>query len=150
MKSIVVYTSKTGFTKKYAQWIAEDLGCEAKGLNEISGENLADYDQVIYGGWIMGGMISGLDKIRNNNQKKLIVFGVGFNEPSEENTNTVRETNKLGDMPLFYLWGGTNPKKMGFMGRLMTKMVTKKTPVYEDHTSKESLKPMLDYVRSMR
>ena len=42
MKSIVVYTSKTGFTKKYAQWIAEDLGCEAKGLNEISGENLAD------------------------------------------------------------------------------------------------------------
>ena len=28
MKSVVVYSSITGFTKKYAEWIAEDLGCE--------------------------------------------------------------------------------------------------------------------------
>ena len=28
-KAIVIYTSKRGSTKQYAEWIAEDLGCEA-------------------------------------------------------------------------------------------------------------------------
>ena len=27
MEIIVTYNSKTGFTKKYAQWIAEELNC---------------------------------------------------------------------------------------------------------------------------
>ena len=29
MKTIVVYSSQTGFTEKYAKWIAEALNCEA-------------------------------------------------------------------------------------------------------------------------
>ena len=29
MSTIVVYKSKYGSTKAYAQWIAEELGCEA-------------------------------------------------------------------------------------------------------------------------
>ena len=29
MKSIVIYNSQTGFTKKYAEWISEATGCEA-------------------------------------------------------------------------------------------------------------------------
>lgn len=30
MKILVTYKSKTGFTKKYAKWIAEELNCETK------------------------------------------------------------------------------------------------------------------------
>lgn len=32
MKRLVVYQSATGFTEKYATWIAEKLSCEAKEL----------------------------------------------------------------------------------------------------------------------
>ena len=28
MKSIVIYSSQTGFTKKYAEWISEESGAE--------------------------------------------------------------------------------------------------------------------------
>ena len=28
MKIIVIYKSKTGFTKRYAEWIAEELKCD--------------------------------------------------------------------------------------------------------------------------
>ena len=28
MKKIVVYKTSTGFTKRYAEWIAQALGCE--------------------------------------------------------------------------------------------------------------------------
>ena len=30
MKSIVIYNSQTGFTKKYAEWISEAAACEYK------------------------------------------------------------------------------------------------------------------------
>ena len=30
MKKIVVYESGTGFTERYAKWIAEELACDAK------------------------------------------------------------------------------------------------------------------------
>ena len=35
MNRIVVYTSKTGFTEKYAKWIAEELQCEAVSLKKL-------------------------------------------------------------------------------------------------------------------
>ena len=52
MKILVTYKSKTGFTKKYAEWIAEELGCEAKDIKTITPKNVAEYDLVIHGGWI--------------------------------------------------------------------------------------------------
>ena len=35
MKRIVVYESGTGFTAKYAGWIAQRLGCEAKEFKNV-------------------------------------------------------------------------------------------------------------------
>jgi len=40
MNTVVVYTSKYGSTEKYAHWIAEALGCNAK--------NFLNYRQKIY------------------------------------------------------------------------------------------------------
>ena len=36
MKRIVIYQSGTGFTAKYAGWIAKDLGCEAKEYKSVN------------------------------------------------------------------------------------------------------------------
>ena len=44
---IVIYTSKRGSTKQYAEWIAEDLACEALPLSEAAGLDLHGYDCVI-------------------------------------------------------------------------------------------------------
>ena len=43
MKKVVIYQSGTGFTAKYAGWIAERLGCEAKAYKSIKPKELADY-----------------------------------------------------------------------------------------------------------
>ena len=77
MKSIVIYKSSTGFTKQYAERIAEEMGIKAVDINKVSTINIADYESVIFGGWIMAGNISGLDKIKQLKPKKLIVFAVG-------------------------------------------------------------------------
>ncbi len=83
MKILVTYKSKTGFTKKYAKWIAEELNCETKDIKNVSSKDVAKYDLVIHGGWIFGGVISGCKKIKSFAPKQLIVFGVGFYAESQ-------------------------------------------------------------------
>ncbi len=113
MKVLVTYQSKTGFTKKYAEWISEELKCDLKELKSVKEVN--NYDLVIHGGWIMGGIIKGVKKIKKINSKKLIVFGVGLTPKKDINIDKMIKDNKLEDTPFFYFEGGTNSKKMGFL-----------------------------------
>ena len=43
MKTIVIYNSKTGFTKRYAQWIAEAAGADCFELSEAKKKSMATY-----------------------------------------------------------------------------------------------------------
>ncbi len=88
-KGIVIYTSKRGSTKQYAEWIAEDLGCEALPLSDAQGMDLHDYSCIIYGGWIRGSGIVDFDKfarlLDDGLMKRLIVYGVGFAAETADN-----------------------------------------------------------------
>jgi menaquinone-dependent protoporphyrinogen IX oxidase len=88
-KSIVIYTSKRGSTRQYAEWIAEDLGCEALPLSDAKGIDLYGYDCIIYGGWIRGSGIVDFDKfarmLDDELMNRLIVYGVGFADETAEN-----------------------------------------------------------------
>ncbi len=82
MNTIVVYKSKYGSTKKYAEWIAEDLGCEAIDAKNVKIDDLLKYDTIIYGGGLYAEIINGvilltknMDKLEN---KKLIVYTTGI------------------------------------------------------------------------
>lgn len=56
MNTIVIYESATGFTEQYAEWIADELDCPCRPLKQISGTELATFDRVIFGGWVMGSL----------------------------------------------------------------------------------------------
>lgn len=137
MKRLVVYQSSTGFTAKYAAWIAQALSCEAKELKRVSAGEAADYDCIIFGGWIMGGMITGLDKIRKMNPKQLVVFAVGATSESDELQNNLKIQNHLEQTPFFYLEGGINFEKMSFFPKMMLKMMGKSVAKKENKTEQE-------------
>ena len=147
MKIIVTYQSKTGFTKRYAQWIGEELSCECKELTSVDATQLADYDLVIHGGWIMAGMVKGLEKVKSFHPRKLMVFGVGFTDEKEADTKSWIEANKLSGIPFFYYQGGMNPEKMGAVGKTIVKMVTKKKPEYVDYTNRDKIQELVDVVK---
>lgn len=149
MKVLVTFQSKTGFTKKYAEWIAQEVNGELKEISEVRASEITNYDTVIHGGWIMGGMINGLDKIKSFCPNRLIVFGVGFTAKEEVEMSKCIETNKLKDIPFFYYEGGMNPDKMGFIGKKMVKMVTKRTPVYADNTNKSEIVELVKLVTEL-
>ena len=135
-KSIVIYTSKRGSTKQYAEWIAEDLGCRAVTLSDAmkEGIDLHDYDCVIYGGWIRGSGIVDFDKFAKmldpEVMKKLIVYGVGFADETAENyaqvwgysIGKIDPKNENGAI-LYILGGRYVPEEVSGMDRFLMKVM---------------------------
>ena len=82
MNAIVIYKSKYGSTKCYAEWIAEELGCEVKDAKKIKVEDLQKYDTIVYGGGLYAEIIAGVTLITKNMEKlkdkKLVVFTTGL------------------------------------------------------------------------
>ena len=82
MKTIVLYKSKYGSTKAYAEWIAEDLGCDAREAKGVKVDDLLLYDTIIYGGGLYAENIAGASLITKNieklKDKKLVIFTTGI------------------------------------------------------------------------
>lgn len=173
MKTIVVYKSKYGYTKRYAEWIAEELGCDIK-ENAALGDVLG-YDLIICGGGCYAGSINGSKLITKNlsrlSGKKLILFAVGSNSGADKDIIPFWEKNLTSAqrerIAHFYLRGGFDYGKLGSTDRLLMNMLKshlKKikdpdeetrgllaaydTPV--DFTDRERLGELLEYVGALR
>ena len=82
MKGLVIYKTKYGSTKQYAQWISEELGCRVAESKEISIEELENYDVIIYGGGLYAEVINGASLITKNidrlKNKKIAIYTTGI------------------------------------------------------------------------
>lgn len=133
MKTVVVYRSKTGTAKKYADWIAYELSADI--LDEISARKsmLSKYDAVIFGGCVHMGRILGAGLIKRNlgmlAGKRVAVFAVGAAEATEETVNRVRDANfsreQQKQFRFFYLRGGFDLSKTRGLDRAMLGMMQK-------------------------
>lgn len=137
MKCLVVHESGTGFTKQYAEWIAEKISCEAKPLKKVKAVEAAEMDMIIFGGWIMGNMIMGLSKLQKMVPKQLVVFATGSSQTSNGVIERIVETNHLGDLPFFYMEGGFRHEQLGFMKKMMLSMVRKSIAKKTDKTEED-------------
>jgi len=85
MNAIVIYKSKYGSTKAYAEWIAEELSCPVVDAKKVKATDLDAYDTIIYGGGLYAEMIAGISLITKNfeclKDKKIIVFSTGLTPP---------------------------------------------------------------------
>ena len=82
MKTIVIYKSKYGSTKAYAEWIAESVKGDLCNAKEATVAKVAEYDTIIYGGGLYAEIINGVhfitknfDKLKNKN---IIVYTTGI------------------------------------------------------------------------
>lgn len=158
MKTIVVYSSRTGFTERYARWIAEELECECKTIKAVNEKLLAEYDCIIYGGWMMASNISDmvrLRKMKGLEDKKMVVFAVGITSmDSEDSIKRIEEMNfapvESSRIPFFYFEGGIDYEKMGFMNKKMLGAMRKSLNKKEHLTSEESeLLGKLEFIYSI-
>ncbi len=173
MKTIVVYQSSTGFTKKYAQWISEELSCDLSAYADAS-KKINDYDVIIYGGGIMAGKVAGFGKLKKNphiSGKKLVLFATGGTDRNaSEVINSIRDSNlssqEQQSIPFYYFESGINYENMGFFSKTILKIMckslqkkTNRTPEEtgmmnalmksSDHSDKALIKPLITYVKAL-
>lgn len=148
MKTLVVYTSQTGFTKRYAEWVAEKTKADIFNLKDVQKKDLAffeAYDAIVYGGWCMAGKVVKsnwfLDKASGLKEKKLAIIAVG-GSPSDNPDVDVSMKNLLTDeqrqyIKAFYCQGGINYEKMKFASRLAMRAFVNVLKNSKDEKQKE-------------
>ncbi|MDF3000413.1 MAG: flavodoxin protein [Bacillota bacterium] len=78
---VIVYESKTGFTKRYADMLASKTNLKVFPVKERS--KVGKDEETIFLGWMKAGKIQGLNKLRNYNVKAVCGLGTGRTaEPS--------------------------------------------------------------------
>lgn len=147
MKTIVIYNSQTGFTKRYAHWIAEKSGADCCELRAAKKKNMDEYDVIVYGGWACAGGISKLSWFKGNinkwKGKKLIVFCVGGSPLENPEIESALKKNFSEDemkrVSVFYCPGGFNYEKMSKASKLMMKMFVKSLKAKKEKTEEEEI-----------
>ena len=146
MKTLVIYTSQTGFTKKYAEWIAGKLHADVITSDEFkkrSDDSLKEYGTIIYGGWASMGKIVKADlfytRARGWKNKRLAVYCVGAADADEpnmiESMKKVVPEDLRSTIVSFYCPGGLNYEKMNLYSKMMMK--TYAAMLKKDESKKE-------------
>lgn len=169
-KTVLVYKSKTGFTRRYAQWIQEELGCEIVPYKDRKKLRLTDYETVIYGGGFFGGSIKGLkwllEQLPAAGDKRWVVFATGATPPDSPNVEKALRKNftdsQWEQIKVFYLHSGLCYEKMGLMDKLLMAMFKKmlkksgETEALEnilssyDGSSRDYIKPLTEYCAALK
>lgn len=174
-KGIILYQSKYGATKKYADWLMEETGFDCTTTKNAKIETVRNYDAIILGGGVYASGIAGLQFLKKNiNQltnKKIAVFAVGaspYDEGAIQQVRAMHFKDELSNVPLFYCRGAWDEENMKFgdrtLCRMLQKAVAKQNPdEYEpwqkalmcavgqkcDWTDKSYLEPLLKYIEEL-
>lgn len=173
MNGVILYQSKYGATKRYAEWLSEETGFQCIETKKADINEIIAYDVIILGGGIYASGIAGLSFLKKNinklADKKVIVFCCGAS-PYEENVFLqIKKHNikdNLSDIPVFYCRGAWDMDAMSFKDRtlcnLLRKAVAKKDPsdyeIWEkalmeagdnncDWTDKKYIEPIMEYIK---
>ena len=175
-KTIIIYRSKTGFSRRCALWLGEDLRCRAADWSERKGLDLAAYSTVILVSGLYAGQMAGLKwltkPLRRYASEEETPHRVPRTRPSMSGSGAspaespeCKETLEKLFKPLpqvrgFYCQGGLDYEHMGAVDRTLMaglRSMLRKDPEKAemlDYISKsfdvlkrESLEPVLAWVR---
>ncbi len=118
----IVYTSNTGFTRRYAKMLGETLHLPVRDLKEAQ-NSLPQGEAVVYLGWLMAGSVKGLKKAATR-YNLAALCAVGMTPADGKQAGDLRERGAVPpSVPIFYLRGGYAPNRIKGLYKPMMKMV---------------------------
>lgn len=132
MKILVIYKSKTGFAKRYAEIIGREVNGDVLEFGEVTFAKMSEYDVVVYGAGLYAGVLNGLKKAKEMFAKSsagsFVIFATGAtpNEVKDKIDEVWRmnlSEEELKDIPHFYMQGGLCYEKMAFFSKILMKMM---------------------------
>ena len=122
---LIIYHSKTGFSKRYAQWLAEELNGRTLPFRDRKSADLTEYDTIILTGGLYAGQMSGLKWLKKQLPalagKRLAAVAVGC-APIGIPGQAESMAQLFGGTPEiqgFYCQGGLDYEHMGAVDRAM-------------------------------
>ena len=94
---IIVYNSRTGYTKRYAEYLAEELDFAIKPITKANLFKVSCYPVVIYGGGLHHNRIDGIEGLIEGfkyfGEQNLVVFSVGLASMNDDMIKQVIHKN---------------------------------------------------------
>ncbi len=125
MRTLILYTSKTGNTKKYAEDIASAVKADVLPLKKFKEKMINQYDCIVYGGFVMGEKIQGIDRFLSYYNlmegKEILVFSCGMSIVTKETRARLISTNVLEfyHVRFYQLRGSFDYSKLSFFYRFI-------------------------------
>ena len=176
MKDIaVVYATKYGHTKQYAEWMKEEAGADIFAAASFTSTKALEYKAVVFAGGVYGDKILIMDWLKKNlgqvNVNKMIIAAVSWycNDSEEAKARLIAENYPeqfKNVVPLIVINSGIDKKKTSVMDKaqlLAAQSSINKHDVrtaddinalaiikgYSDSTSKDNLKSLIAAVKNI-
>ena len=134
MLKAIIYKSKTGHTKKYAEMLGKKLNIPFYEIKETE-KKLNRNDEIIYLGWVCATRIVGLNKVLKKYKVKCCE-AVGAYPKTDENVQNIKNANNI-KIPLFYMQGGIDYTKLNKIYKKLLQTIGKTIQNSSDNVDKE-------------
>ncbi|MFO7638894.1 MAG: flavodoxin domain-containing protein [bacterium] len=151
MKSVVIYYSKYGSTRTYAEWLAEATGAELVPQAEAKKLEFAGYDAVAFGCPYYAGQLKLAGFVKacapRLAGKRVAFFAVGAAEPDSPDArkgydNALPEEVRAG-MRFFFLRGRIELARLNAIERTVMKLMKARDV---DHTDRAAIAPLAGFL----
>ena len=167
MKLLLGYHSQYGSTQQYAEWLHAQVGGELVSIEDLSQPNLAEFDILVFGGYVHAGKISIRNVIRKHwpiiANKPIVLFTTSGTPPTEtaliqpmfEDSFPPEIREKLAYFPL---WGRIDTARWNPADRLLSHIGSwiEKDPDVKrgmvtdfDGIRQEALQPLVTHIQSL-
>lgn len=135
MSSIIIYRSKSGYTKRYMEMLSKFVDAKLVDQSHMGSIDISRFERIIYAAGVYAGKISGLkkfvSKLNREALEKLAIVAVGASPTTEVTIEKLIKDNLISESIIkrgafFYLQGGFDPDKLNFALRAMLGSVAKK------------------------
>lgn len=134
MKTLIIYKSKYGSTKQYAEYLQKKIkNADIFPIEKFSKETLKEYDNIILGSATYMGQIQILKELvdmwENIKEKQVTLFAVGLIDPNEEGSQITYNNipdNIRGNIKYIKVPGRLNFRKLNIFEKLIAKALGSK------------------------
>ena len=156
MKTLIIYGSQYGTTKRYAERFAEMTGFPVISYEDINA--LSGYERVIYFGGLYAGGVKGLKNAvkRFSLDTKLIIVTVGLADVCDkENISNIRNSIRkqvpeylFKKEAIFHLRGGIDYQKLNLKHRVMMTLLYNKAKNMPEEKKTAEVRAMIETFNS--
>lgn len=168
----VIYKSKYGSTKRYAELINNSLKGDLFDVKKVNVGELTYYNSIVVLGPVHAGKIAGFEKLKHSleklGEKEIAIVAVGLKKLDKAEKEELFKNNNVPNgkenIKAFYLRGAIDYPKMSFIDRMLFKFLKKQLEkkkdtftesdkeLYEDimgtkdYVSADNIKPIVDFI----